>query len=151
VWSHSQLKGPCSRGVTLYGYKERDFDRWFGIKSGAEDGGGYTIDDLCDWLKNPNSVWYYKGKRFEDVISYGVEGIYQKLVYNKVIGDYRDIKRKIEACIPKDVENLKGDKTTSSSSWGSTPPDLDIENPIRVKGKSEESGFSDYKLSLSGG
>ena len=151
VWEHSKIKGPCSRGVILYGYQERDFKQWFGIKSGAEDEGGYTIDDLCDWLKNPNSVWYYKGERFEDVISYGVEGIYQKLVYNKVIGDYRDIKRKIEACIPKDVENLKGDKTTSSSSWGSTPPDLDIENPITPKGKSKESGLSDYKLSLSGG
>jgi len=95
-----QYEGPCSRGLTLYGYKSNYTGKWldWSIISNI-DKPSYTINDICKWINNPKSTYY------------GWD--YEKLVQNGKILKSDKNEKIINGCNPKRKIEDKGSEDSA--------------------------------------
>ena len=122
-------KGPCSSKVSFYGYKEKDYNKFFGYTSANETNiNNYGISDVCKWLNNPNSKYYYK-KGWD----------YERLVISGKIADTPNNKKMVDECIPKIDNNQDGGKLSK------------YQEELPTKNKSELTGGGTITLTFKGG
>ena len=129
----SKIEGPCERGVKFNGYKSK-IGLWFDTDSNSEKLDNYDSSNVCKWLNNPNSKYYYK-KGWD----------YQRLVDEKIIADYPETKKMIENCIPKDVEYVEKTKEQE-------PEEPEKQEKIKIDGNNTKTiDNSNITLQFTGG
>ena len=129
----SKIEGPCERGVKFNGYKSNT-GLWFDTDSNSEKLDNYDSSNVCKWLNNPNSKYYYK-KGWD----------YQRLVDEKIIADYPETKKMIENCIPKDVEYVEKTKERE-------PEEPEKQEKIKIDGNNTKTiDNSNITLQFTGG
>jgi len=123
----SMIEGPCMNGVKFTGYKSQ-MGYWFTNDNDTDKISSYTSIDVCKWLNNPNSKYYYK-KGWD----------YERLVISGKIADTPNNKKMVDECIPKIDNNQDGGKLSK------------YQEELPTKNKSELTGGGTITLTFKGG
>ena len=129
----SRIEGPCMNGVKFTGYKS-EWGYWFTNDNDSDKISNYTSTDICKWLNNPNSKYYYKNG-----------WNYDRLVDEGIIADTPNNQKTFANCIPVNADQyLSNDKKSH--------PSLDLPDDSNISdSKKTNSKTSTITLTFKGG